>query len=528
MKIWPALLLVLLTAMTLAAPATTQPELHAAQTGRGLDVTLHHAGDVKGSVIIRLQDHDGKNYIMPATKNGETWTATFPLAPENATITAQTGKEDLASTTYDAPTDTQPDERHAPDIEVDGKPYTRGQAEGRKNVTLKDDGKPIATFEHDFTENLAFERIETRTDGKGGVAASIPGHQDITLHVPLTGERCNVKVCTHVLDEAGCTEENTRYAHPEPVNGTCPVLVNGTYAKDDPDGTDFLIRQNDINISTTAPTEDENVTINITVHNTGTTWADNVTVLINDTSTGTLLKNHTIANFSEGTQETITTWINATLGPHRIEATIDPEDEYTENNETNNDASKWLNVTAWHTIIGNATHKHVLADDDNPMHEWPLQDTTNGNLYAADTDAAIDWQGLQALGRKADATTAAQDLAEADTALSLTGHHDSITQRYGENKSTPHTAKTFTVHGTTIEDVPVTNSTNTSSFQTGILWDASQSEEYDGTQTLVFITAINPDTQGAHGTYDYEIAVPSTLQDTEGATRELSFYLEIR
>ncbi len=360
------------------------------------------------------------------------------------------------------------------------------------------------------------------------MAASIPGHQDITLHVPLTGERCNVKVCAHALDEAGCTEENTRYAHPEPVNGTCPVLVNGTYAKDDPDGTDFLIQENDINFSTTTPTEGENVTINVTVHNTGTTWADNVTVLINDTSTGTLLKNHTIANFSEGTEETITTWINATLGPHNIKATIDPDDEYAENDETNNDATKWLNVTAWHTIVGNATHKHVLADDHASMHEWPLQNTTSGNLYAADTDATIDWQGLQALGRKTDDTTATQDLAEADTTLNLTGHHDSITQRYGENESMPHTTRTFTVRGTTIEDVPVTNSTNTSKFQTGILWDASQGEEYDGTQTLVFITAINPDTRGAYGTYDYEIAVPRTLQDTEGATRELSFYLEIR
>lgn len=523
-KVWPAILLVLLTAMTLAAPTATQPELSIRQDNEGLAVTLHDADDIKGRVIMQLQNQDGKRYHLPATQEGGAWTATFPLRPQNATITAKAGTDELASTTYTAP-EASPTTK--PTIEVEGKPYTKGQARGRKNVSLKADGRLIATFEHDFTQDLATTTIEARTDGRGGVAANVPGHQDITLHVPLTGEECNVKVCAHALDEAGCTEENTRYAHPEPVNGTCPVLVNGTYAKDDPDGTDFLIQQSDIKFSTDAPTEGENVTLNVTVHNTGTTWADNVTILINDTSTGTLLKNHTVANFSAGTQETITTWINATIGPHGIQATIDPEDEYVENNETNNDASRWLNVTAWHTIAGNATHKHVLADDDNAMHEWPLQNTTAGNLYAADTDTAIDWYGLQALGRKADGTTATQDLAEADTALGLAGHHDSITLKYGENESAPRTTKSFTIHGATIDHIPITNSTNTSSFQTGILWDATQGTEYDGTQPLVFITAINPDTQGAYGTYDYEIAVPSTLQDTEGTTGELAFYLEI-
>ena len=528
-RLWPALLLVLLTAMTLAAPASTPaPELSTHHEGDGLAITLRHAPEVP-NVIIELRDQDGKHHLLAAHKDGDAWEAIFPKTLANATVTARADGTTIATTTYQA--DHMPDKTD-PGIalEVDGKPYEPGKAgKGTKTITLKANGTTVATFTHDFSHELPTDRIEARTDAKGGVAAHVPDHRGITLHVPLNGDRCNVKICSHALAAAGCTDENTRYAHPEPVNGTCPVTVDGTYAKDDPDGTDFLIQDADLNLSTTSPTEGENVTLNVTVHNTGTTWADNVTVLINDTSTGTLLKNHTIANFTAGSQETITTWLNATLGPHHLQATVDPNDRFTENNETNNHAATWLNATAWHTFIGNTTHTTVLADDQHTLYDWPREDT-QGNIYVTDTDADIDWNSLQALGVTTSNTTASQDLAEADNALNLTGHNDSITATYGEDNSTPRTTSTFTVHGTTIHDVPVTNSTNTSSFQTGILWDTSQDSdgEYDGTEPLVFVTAISQDTTGKHGTYDYEITIPATLRDTTGTTSQTAFYMETR
>ena len=87
------------------------------------------------------------------------------------------------------------------------------------------------------------------------------------------------------------------------------------------------------------------------------------------------------------------------------------------------------------------------------------------------------------------------------------------------------------MYGSTLSNVPWDNSTNTSSFYTGILWDTSDSanDYYDATQDedLVFITKINMSKVGLHGTYDYEIKIPSNLKDYKGASSKVDFYYEL-
>jgi hypothetical protein len=78
--------------------------------------------------------------------------------------------------------------------------------------------------------------------------------------------------------------------------------------------------------------------------------------------------------------------------------------------------------------------------------------------------------------------------------------------------------------------VSVINSTNSSAFQTGILWDYSDGNtgEYNGTQDLVFISRISPRTVSKYGTYDYEIRVPAMLrQYRESNYNTVSFYAEL-
>ncbi len=77
--------------------------------------------------------------------------------------------------------------------------------------------------------------------------------------------------------------------------------------------------------------------------------------------------------------------------------------------------------------------------------------------------------------------------------------------------------------------VPIVESTNTSAFVTGILWDAADDTgdgEYDAAdrEDLVFVTRINASQQGGYGTYDYEVRVPSMLGGYAGADGAVAIY----
>jgi len=43
----------------------------------------------------------------------------------------------------------------------------------------------------------------------------------------------------------------------------------------------------------------------------------------------------------------------------------------------------------------------------------------------------------------------------------------------------------------------------------------------------VFITQINPNSEGKYGSYDYEIRVPAMLRDYKAGDSKLAIYVEI-
>lgn len=403
--------------------------------------------------------------------------------------------------------------------------------DGLLNVTLDENGTNISRFVHDFATPLNLSTISLYSYADGGVGIDDPNHNSVTLFVPINGSLCNVQVCDGVSASSGCNVTNEYYAYPTPVNGFCLVVVNGTYAKDDPDGTDFEVSELDIGFSPETLIENSNITINVSVSNLGATWADNVTVLIIDNSTGGILENHTIANFTAGTTFYVHTSIIGEVGSKRIDVRIDPENEFVENNELNNNASRWLNISSWHTLYGFVNQTVAVGIDGYNMYVWPTLENVSGNLFAASTDALIDWGGLYALGRTNVGGGSSNDFTEADEVLNLTNASDNVNATFSSDGSNALRSESFTIFDRVVEQVPYINSTNNSNFITGILWDASDSgdAQFDATdnEDLVFITRINESKQGMYGRYDYEIRVPSRLRDQHSDKSSVYLYMEL-
>ncbi|RLE47581.1 hypothetical protein DRJ25_02070, partial [Candidatus Woesearchaeota archaeon] len=96
--------------------------------------------------------------------------------------------------------------------------------------------------------------------------------------------------------------------------------------------------------------------------------------------------------------------------------------------------------------------------------------------------------------------------------------------------SLPKQSTNFTVFGRLIQNVPFINSTNSSNFITGILWDSTNDSDgqFSGNETLVFVSKINRNKPGLFGVYDYEIKVPVLLRVYGYNTSQLKYFLELR
>jgi len=84
------------------------------------------------------------------------------------------------------------------------------------------------------------------------------------------------------------------------------------------------------------------------------------------------------------------------------------------------------------------------------------------------------------------------DFSDIDRVLQSTNYSDSVNRTYTAAGSV-NEFSSFTTYGRIIDSVPVVNSTNTSNFITGMLWDYSDSNpgRYNGSQDLIFVTRMN-------------------------------------
>ncbi len=190
-----------------------------------------------------------------------------------------------------------------------------------------------------------------------------------------------------------------------------------------------------------------------------------------------------------------------------------------------------LTYSYWHILYGATGGNISLGFSNSDVIRWgDLKDI--GNVYAADADSKINWNMLRALGRKLDFSESYDDFEDIDKNLGL-GNKDNVSFYWLNSSNEPKALATFTIFTRTIENVSYVNSTNSSDFITGILWDASDDESSNGQydqvdkEDLVFVARVANATAGKYGVYDYEIKVPANLNTYKAGTSAVDFYVEL-
>ncbi len=300
---------------------------------------------------------------------------------------------------------------------------------------------------------------------------------------------------------------------------------------------DLYINSSLITANKTRLEEAKNVMINVTVLNIGGTDASNIVVQLfegDPDSGGTQIDtNKTISNLAVNSNSTASFIWQPAIGSHNLFAVVDPpldtNGSIIELNESNNRANKSFTVAEWHIIVGNITGGLIVADSHyNLTFEWSKIRSNNSNIFAADSDSTINWDELAAIGKDLNSNNQFDDFEDIDTKLGTSSLPDSVNATYTKNGQ-PRAYASFTVYGKTISSVPVMNSTNTSAFVTGILWDYGDGgSSYDGSQDIIFVTKSNLNKTGSYGQYDFELRVPAQLRSYIAPENEVALYLELK
>ncbi|MBN2053006.1 hypothetical protein JW756_05875 [Candidatus Woesearchaeota archaeon] len=302
---------------------------------------------------------------------------------------------------------------------------------------------------------------------------------------------------------------------------------------------DLIITSGNITLSASSPEEGQNITLFANITNIGGTVAYNITVqfwLGDPDSGGTQINgNKTIADLDSWGTTTVNVTYNTSIGYNNIFVVVDPptatNGSIVEGNESNNKANNTFTVSLYQVYSGNITAMIYLEKQsiNESIYTWNVANATGGNIFVADIESAINFNSLQAIAQNTLNATVFNDFANIDTALGTTNYSDSINITYTLDGAAK-VLKTFDVFNGNINNVPIVNSTNVSSFVTGILWDTSDgNREYNGTQDIVFITEINKSQVGGNGEIcDFEIKVPALLRNYDGAGTSVAFYYELK
>jgi hypothetical protein len=302
---------------------------------------------------------------------------------------------------------------------------------------------------------------------------------------------------------------------------------------------DLIVSSIQFNKSDSQTREGMNITINATILNQGNvnvTKSFNVSFFLGDPDSGgtQINGNKTINGLNVGVSKTVNvSWIIDSGGPRAIFVIVDPplatNGSVKETVENNNKNNKTLHVPAYNYFYGDVENNLLLADQDNVSFYYYFDiANVSGNILVTDEECSISFGQLQAIGRDINNNSVSNDFNDTDSALGMTAYNDSIRWIYTHNTDIPLATKTMTLYNKQINNIPVVNSTNTSSFQTGLLWDMGDGgTQYTGAQDLVLVTEINQDKTGAYDVYDYEIRVPTNLKNYAAVGSNVDFYWEI-
>jgi hypothetical protein len=363
----------------------------------------------------------------------------------------------------------------------------------------------------------------------------------------------------------GCSQISTNWTTRNMNNGqtstvqfTCSDSRAGSFSANfaltsDQDGTpdtlsvnctilapDLRVNSTNITFSDNTPTENENITITAGIYNDGTYAATNAVVRFyeGNYSTGTQIgSDHTIS-LGLGQYTTVQEIWTSKIGNYSIYVVVDPPVDtngtIAEGNESNNYAYKDISINMWTIYLGNITGKITLGNNQTLLLSWTATNLTGSLIYVSDSDSNIDFSSLLALSRDKNGNYISGDLAELDGVINTTQYPDAVNKTFMSGAN-PKQTETFTIFGKTVSNVPIINSTNSSTFVTGILWDSSDdtndNDQFDSTaqEDIVFVSRVNQTKQGMYGTYDYEIKIPARLKNYKTPDmRTVSLYAEIK
>jgi hypothetical protein len=282
---------------------------------------------------------------------------------------------------------------------------------------------------------------------------------------------------------------------------------------------------NNVTFSKTDPVEGEEIEVTANVSNNGSNNLRDVSIILDlETFNGTVWEKEDskekVVDLASNESKLLNFTWKAEIGPWRAEVRPDPDNIVKETNETNNDLSNSLEIPSYQVLNGRTVSDMILGGNDQKLISWSAEDF-NGTIFALDAENTFSIDKLKPLN-------GSDDLGQADEALSLLGHNDSLQELYDtDGDGEPDSTECVPVSGEDLCEIPMVNSTNTSSFQTGITYQKDQ-VGFDGSQPLVFLTEVNQSKQGKYGVYDYELKVPSTLGSQEGSSGEVNLYMEIR
>lgn len=304
-------------------------------------------------------------------------------------------------------------------------------------------------------------------------------------------------------------------------------------------GPDLKIRTVDLYFGDEERVEGVNITIHLNITNAGLTAVNNSFVVQffkgDPDAGGTKIGNNiTVNNISIGETITInTTEYMLSPGKNIIYARVDPDNKINETIESNNKANNNVSVVLYQYYYGNISGKIVVAGTEGlSLIDFKNATSEEGVLFFSDADSSFSFSDLQALTRNKLDQLVGDDFSNLDAAMNTSEFDDSIKITWGDGTDSPIQTKSFNISTGNIDDVPVVNSTGTSDFVTGILWDVNDDKgnlQYDAQdkEDIIFVSNVNPGKIGQYGVYDTEIRIPATLRNYKSGTDRIFLYVEI-
>ncbi len=298
---------------------------------------------------------------------------------------------------------------------------------------------------------------------------------------------------------------------------------------------DLIVNASDILFSDTNPRERQNISMNATVCNNGTATASNFNVTFADgnETTGIIFTNLTGFTLSAGVCMVVNTTYITVIGNRTIAVLADAGNIVSESNEGNNLGIRQLNVQA-HTFYFGQILGNLTLDNTANLSQFTWNFSDAGFVYFFDNDSSFNFSQLQAIGRNTTNGSATNDFGDVNLNLNMSGFNDSIQFIWSVDNTTAEETRNLSIFSRLVNLVPVINSTNASTFITGMLWDtnddASANGQYDTTddEDLVFVGNINlsRSAQFSNNT-DYDMRVPSLLRAYKGSFNQTAFIVEL-